>query len=86
MEILRKNKRKTEDNEYDLKSTIPSKENLLFFFENLICKNADNHNTDLEQYIEIYQFLKEKNITSILELKLELKESISALRIRIYGE
>lgn len=28
-----------------------------------------NHNTDLEQYIESYQFLKEKNITSVSELK-----------------
>lgn len=64
----------------NLKSTLPSKENLLSVFENLICKNADNHNTDLEQYIESYQFLKEKNITSISELK----ESISALRDKNY--
>mgnify|MGYP000870426204 FL=1 len=28
-----------------------------------------NHNTDLEQYIESYQFLKEKNIASVSELK-----------------
>lgn len=49
-------------------------------FENLIRKNADNHNTDLEQYIESYQFLKEKNITSISELK----ESIVTLRDKNY--
>lgn len=44
-----------------LKSTLPAKENLLSVFENLIRKNADNHNTDLEKYIESYQLLKEKN-------------------------
>jgi len=49
----------------NLKSTLQSKENLLSVFENLIRKNADNHNTDLEQYIESYQFLKEKNIISL---------------------
>ena len=60
---------------------LPSKENLLSVFENLIRKNADNHNTDLEQYyIESYQFLKEKNITSISELK----ESIVTLRDKNY--
>ena len=40
----------------------------------------DNHNTDLEQYIESYQFLKEKNITSVSELK----ESIVILRDKNY--
>ena len=50
------------------------------FFGSLIRKNADNHNTDLEQYIESYQFLKEKNITSIPELK----ESIVTLRDKNY--
>ena len=63
-----------------LKSTLPPKENLLPIFENLIRKNADNHNTDLEQYIESYQFLKEKNITSVSELK----ESIVILRDKNY--
>ena len=72
---------KEEKTETDnLKSTLPSKENLLSVFENLIRKNADNHNTDLEQYIESYQFLKEKNIISLSELK----ESISALRDKNY--
>ena len=52
-----------------LKSTLPPKENLLSVFENLINQNADNHNADLEKYIESYQFLKEKNITSLSELK-----------------
>ena len=62
------------------KSTLPPKENLLSVFENLIHKNADNYNTDLEQYIESYQYLKEKDITSLSELK----ESISALRDKNY--
>ena len=56
------------------KFTIPPKENLLSIFENLIRKNADNNNADLEKYIESYQHLKEKNITSLSELK----KSISA--------
>lgn len=64
----------------NLKSTLPPKENLLSVFENLIRKNSDNNNTDLEKYIESYQFLKEKNITSISELK----ECISALRDKNY--
>ena len=62
------------------KSTLPPKENLLSVFENLIRKNADNHNTDLEKYIESYQFLKEKNIISLSELK----ESIVTLRDKNY--
>ena len=64
----------------NLKSTLPPKENLLSVFENLIRKNADNHNTDLEQYIESYQFLKEKNIIFVSELK----ESIVTLRDKNY--
>ena len=62
------------------KSTLPLKENLQSIFENLIRKNADNNNADLEKYIESYQFLKDKNITSISELK----ENISALRDKNY--
>ena len=65
----------------NIKSTIPPKENLLSVLENLIRKNADNHNTDLEKYIESYQLLKEKNITSISELK----ENILDLRDKIYN-
>jgi len=64
----------------NLKSTLPPKENLPSVFENLIRKNADNHNTDLEQYIESYQFLKEKNIISLSELK----ENIVTLRDKNY--
>ena len=64
----------------NIKSALQSKENLLSVFENLIRKNADNHNTDLEQYIESYQFLKEKNIISLYELK----ESIVTLRDKNY--
>ena len=63
------------------KSTLPPKENLLSVLENLIRKNADNHNTDLEKHIESYQLLKEKNITSIFELK----ENILDLRDKIYN-
>lgn len=72
---------KEEKTETDnLKSTLPPKENLLSIFENLIRKNADNHHTDLEQYIESYQFLKEKNIISVSELK----ENIVTLRDKNY--
>lgn len=62
------------------KSTLPLKENLQSIFENLIRKNADNNNADLEKYIESYQLLKEKNITSLFELK----ESITDLRDKNY--
>jgi len=62
------------------KSTLLPKENLLSIFENLIHKNADKNNTDLEKYIESYQLLKEKNITSINQLK----ESITDLRDKNY--
>ena len=64
----------------NIKSTLPSKENLLEIFENLIRKNADKNNEDLEKYIESYQLLKEKNITSINQLK----ESITNLRNKNY--
>lgn len=62
------------------KSTLQPKENLLSVFENLIRKNADKNNADLEKYIESYQLLKEKNITSLSELK----ESITDLRDKNY--
>ena len=62
------------------KSTLSPKENLLSIFENLIHKNADKNNADLEKYIESYQLLKEKNITSINQLK----ESITDLRDKNY--
>ena len=64
----------------NLKSTLPPKENLLSVFENLIRNNTENHNADLEKYIESYQLLKEKNITSLSELK----ESIVTLRDKNY--
>ena len=64
----------------NIKSALQSKENLLSIFENLIRKNADKNNADLEQYIESYQFLKEKNIISLSELK----ESIVTLRDKNY--
>ena len=62
------------------KSTLPPKENLLFIFENLIRKNTDNNNADLEKYIESCKLLKEKNINSLSELK----ESITDLRDKNY--
>ena len=62
------------------KSTLLPKENLLSIFENLIHKNADNNNADLEKYMESYQLLKEKNITIINQLK----ESITDLRDKNY--
>ena len=64
----------------NIKSTLLPKENLLSIFENLIHKNADNNNADLEKYMESYQLLKEKNITSINQLK----ESITDLRDKNY--
>ena len=64
----------------NIKSTLPPKENLLSIFENLIRKNADKNNADLEKYIESCQLLKEKNITSLSELK----ESITNLRDKNY--
>lgn len=53
---------------------------MLSVFENLIRKKADSNNTDLGKYIESYQFLKEKNIISVSELK----ESITDLRDKNY--
>lgn len=64
----------------NIKSTLPAKENLLSVFENLINQNADSNNADLEKYIESYQFLKEKNITYLSELK----ENIVTLRDKNY--
>ena len=62
------------------KATLPPKESLQSIFENLIRRNADNNSADLEKYIESYQLLKEKNITSLSELK----ESITDLRDKNY--
>lgn len=64
----------------NIKSNLPTKENLLSVFGSLIRKNAYNNNSDLEKYIESYQLLKEKNITSINQLK----ESITDLRDKNY--
>ena len=64
----------------NIKSTFPPKENLISVFENLIRNNTENHNAYLEKYIKSYQLLKEKNITSLSELK----ESIVALRDKNY--
>ena len=71
---------KTENENTNTKSTLPLKENLLSIFEKLIRKNSDNNNTNLEKYIESYQLLKEKNITSLSELK----ENILTLRDKNY--
>ncbi|HEL0784303.1 MobA/MobL family protein [Streptococcus equi subsp. zooepidemicus] len=61
-------------------TTLPKQNDLTDMLSHLIKENADNSNLDLEKYIESYQFLKEKNITSISELK----ESISSLRDKSY--
>ncbi len=53
---------------------------MLSIFENLIRKKADSNNTDLGKYVESYQFLKEKNIISVSELK----ENIVTLRDKNY--
>ncbi len=71
---------KEEKENDNLTSPLPPKENLLSVFENLIRKKADSNNTDLEKYIENYQFLKEKNIISASELK----ENIVTLRDKNY--
>ena len=78
-EIGKEEKAETAETE-NIKSTLPAKENLLSVFENLINQNADSNNADLEKYIESYQFLKEKNITSLSELK----ENIVTLRDKNY--
>ncbi|MSR94560.1 MobA/MobL family protein [Clostridiaceae bacterium 68-1-5] len=78
-----KNKDTLTENQEDisLESTTLSKQNdLTDILYHLVKENADNSNIDLEKYIESYQFLKEKNITSISELK----ESISVLRDKNY--
>ena len=77
-DIIAKVIEKTENE--NTKSTLLPKENLLSIFENLIHKKADSNNTDLEKYVESYQFLKEKNIASLSELK----ESITDLRDKNY--
>ncbi|WP_026624323.1 MobQ family relaxase [Eggerthia catenaformis] len=61
-------------------TTLPKQNDLTDMLSHFIKENSDNHNADLEKYIESYQFLKEKNITSISELK----ESMSALRDKNY--
>ncbi|ERJ83946.1 hypothetical protein HMPREF1987_00743 [Peptostreptococcaceae bacterium oral taxon 113 str. W5053] len=61
-------------------TTLPKQNDLTDILSHLIKENADNSNIDLEKYIENYQFLKEKNITSLSELK----ESIVTLRDKNY--
>ena len=74
------NRKRRKAESENTKSTLSQKENLLSVFENLIRKNADKNNADLEKYIESYQLLKEKNITSLSELK----ENIVILRDKNY--
>lgn len=61
-------------------TTLPKQNDLTDILSHIIKENADNSNMDLEKYIESYQFLKERNITSLSELK----ESISVLRDKNY--
>ena len=59
---------KDKQDDMAIQSTTLSKQNdLTDMLSHLIKENSDNHNADLEKYIESYQFLKEKNITSISE-------------------
>ena len=78
-----KNKDNITENQEDISlqsTTLPKQNDLIDILSHLIKENADNSNIDLEKYIEGYQFLKEKNIKSISELK----ENISALRDKNY--
>ena len=77
------NKDNITENQEDISlqsTTLPKQNDLIDILSHLIKENADNSNIDLEKYIEGYQFLKEKNIKSISELK----ENISALRDKNY--
>ena len=78
-----KNKDNITENQEDISlqsTTLPKQNDLTDMLSHFIKENSDNHNADLEKYIESYQFLKEKNIKSISELK----ENISALRDKNY--
>ena len=78
-----KNKDNLTENQEDISlqsDILPKQNDLTDILSHFIKENADNSNIDLGKYIESYQYLKEKNITSILELK----ESISALRDKNY--
>ena len=81
--ITNKNKDNLTENQEDISlqsTTLPRQNNLTDILSYLIKENAENHNTDLEKYIESYKYLKEKSITSLSELK----ESISKLRDKNY--
>ncbi|WBB30624.1 MobQ family relaxase [Parvimonas micra] len=78
-----KNKDNITENQEDISlqsTTLPKQNDLIDILSHLIKENADNSIIDLEKYIESYQFLKEKNIKTISELK----ENISALRDKNY--
>ncbi|VUW97654.1 Mobilization protein A [Streptococcus constellatus] len=61
-------------------TTLPKQNDLTDMLSHFIKENSDNNNADLEKYIESYQLLKEKNITSLSELK----ENIVTLRDKNY--
>ena len=78
-----KNKDNLTENQEDISlqsDILPKQNDLTDILSHFIKENADNSNIDLGKYIESYQYLKEKNITSISELK----ENISALRDKNY--
>ena len=78
-----KNKDNITENQEDIflqSTTLPKQNDLIDILSHLIKENADNSNIDLEKYIESYQFLKEKNIISVSELK----ENIVTLRDKNY--
>ena len=78
-----KNKDNITENQEDISlqsTTLPKQNDLIDILSHLIKENADNSIIDSEKQIESYQFLKEKNIKTISELK----ENISALRDKNY--
>lgn len=78
-----KNKDNLTENQEDISlqsDILPKQNDLTDILSHIIKENADNSNINLEKYIESYQFLKEKNITSLSELK----ESIVTLRDKNY--
>ena len=63
-----KNNDTPKDKQYDIAihfDTQSKQNDLTDILSHFIKENADKHNTDLEKYIESYQLLKEKNITSL---------------------
>ena len=82
IEYYKKSREEQKENPFLLSSsTHPSKsQNLIELLSKLIKENTDSIDPILENYIESYQLLKEKNITSLYELK----DNITDLRDKNY--